>query len=166
LEILGLSTLNKEEHTMADPVTIAALDGLVTLMGKWLHYDIEKRKLEQEGKSRQQPDAEARKGEQVAQVVETGIQQHGDEREQTALRGFQQDPQMFASVLEQAMKNLAEREPAFAQQLQRVAEQTNVAQRGGTHGSSVVHGDNPGISVGVSTGTITQGGPAPKKKDE
>jgi len=154
---------------MMEPVTAgAAIGALVTLMGKWLNYDIEKRKLEQQGRPAPQPDAEAQKGQQVAQVVETGIQQHGGTDEQTALAGFRQNPQMFASVLEQAMKNLAQRNPTVAQQLQRVAEQTNVAQTGGVRGTANVQGDNYGQNIGVNTGTMSQTntGRPPKKRDD
>jgi preprotein translocase subunit YajC len=134
----------------------AVITGLVTLMGKWLNYDIEKRKLEQAGESAPQTDEETQKGKQVAEVVETGIQQHGGTDEQTALAGFRQNPQMFASVLEQAMKNLADREPAFAQQLQDVAKQTNVVQSGGIHGTAEVKGNNTGINIGANTGNVSQ----------
>jgi Tfp pilus assembly protein FimV len=142
----------------------AVITGLVTLMGKWLNYDIEKRKLEQADNAASPPDEEAQKGKQVAEVVETGIQQHGGTDEQTALAGFHQNPQMFASVLEQAMKNLADRNSTFAQQLQRVAEQTNVAQTGGVHGTADVKGENYGQNIGANTGSVVQYGTPPKKK--
>lgn len=133
----------------------AVITGLVTLMGKWLNYDIEKRKLEQADNAASPPDEEAQKGKQVAEVVETGIQQHGGTDEQTALAGFRQNPQMFASVLEQAMKNLADRNSTFAQQLQDVAKQTNVAQTGGIHGKAQAE-TNYGQQAGVNTSTMTQ----------
>jgi hypothetical protein len=58
-------------------------------------------------------------------------------------------------VLEQALANLAQREPTFAQQLQRVAEQTNIAQSGGIHGTANAK-TNYGQNVGVNTGTMNQ----------
>jgi Tfp pilus assembly protein FimV len=106
------------------------------------------------------------KGEQVAEVVETGIQQYGNAEEQGTLPLYQANPARFESAIQEVLRDLAKREPSFAQQLQDVAKQTNVAQTGGIHGTSTVHGDNPGISVGVSTGTITQHGTPPEKKKE
>jgi hypothetical protein len=131
------------------------ITGLVTLMGKWLNY--EKRKLAQEGQSVPQPDEETKKGEEVAQVIEAGIQQHGGIDEQTALAGFRQNPEMFASVLEQAMKNLAQREPTFAQQLQRMAERINIAQTGSLSGSRTISSENYDINIDSNTGNFTQG---------
>jgi len=152
-----------------EPVTAgAAIGALVTLMGKWLNYDIEKRKLEQQGRPAPQPDAEAQKGQQVAQVVEQGITQYGNEDEQADLESFTRKPERYADMMQRVLRDLAQRNPTFAQQLQRVAEQTNVAQTGGVRGTANVHGDNYGQSTGVNTGTMSQTntGRPPKKRDD
>jgi hypothetical protein len=145
----------------------AVITGLVTLMGKWLNYDIEKRKLEQAGESAPQPDEEVRKGKQVAEVVEAGMKEHGDKREQRALEDFQDDPEWYQDNLQRALAAVAERNPTFAQQLQDVAKQTNVVQSGGIHGTAEVKGNNTGINIGVNYGTQTQtfGEWPPKKWD-
>jgi hypothetical protein len=67
-----------------------------------------------------------------------------------------------------ALRDLAERNPTFAQQLQDVAKQTNVAQTGGITGTATVKGDNYGQNTGVNYGTQTQtfGEWPPKKKKE
>jgi hypothetical protein len=74
----------------------------------------------------------------------------------------------YQDNLQRALAAVAERNPAFAQQLQRVAEQTNVAQTGGVHGTATVQGDNYGQSPGVNTGNMTQtiGEWLPKKKKD
>jgi hypothetical protein len=71
--------------------------------------------------------------------------------------------------MQDMMRDLAEREPAFAQQLQDVAKQTNVAQTGGITGTAKAK-TNYGQQAGVNTSTMTQtqtfGEWPPKKKDE
>jgi hypothetical protein len=149
-----------------EQISATVITALVGLYTAYTTYKVGMAQAEAQGKPAPTKTEDVQKGEQVAQVVEAGMKEHGDKREQRALEDFQDDPEWYQDNLQRALAVLAERNPTFAQQLQRVAEQTNVAQTGGIHGSSVVHGDNPGISVGVSTGTITQHGTPPEKKKE
>jgi tetratricopeptide (TPR) repeat protein len=103
---------------------ITALVGLYTA---YMTYKASVAQSQSKGEPAPEPTDEPKKGEQVAHVVESGIQQHGSNNEQLALRGFAQNPEMFTPVLEQALINLAKREPTFAQQLLHVAKQANVA---------------------------------------
>ncbi len=97
------------------------------------------------------------KGELVAQVVESGITQYGNDDEKADLANFQRNPDRYAEMLQRVLIELKSRESAFAQQLQHVATQTNIAQTGGIHGTSTVYGDNLGQSIGVvSGGSVTQ----------
>jgi hypothetical protein len=151
---------------MAEPITIAVITGLVTLMTAYMQHRTEMAKLEQD-----KPDPpkteKAKKGEQVAQVVEQGIQKYGNAEEKATLPLYQANPGRFESAMHDMVRELAQREPSFAQQLQDVAKQTNVAQTGGIHGEAHVTGDNYGQNTGVNTGTQTQtfGEWPPKKRD-
>jgi len=89
-------------------------------------------------------------------VVERGIQKYGKPEEQTALAGYQQSPQLFEPVLSKVLSDIAAREPAFAGQLQTVAQQANI-QTGGVQGSVNVSGQGKiyGTAVGTNTGSIT-----------
>jgi Tfp pilus assembly protein FimV len=149
-----------------EPISATVITALVGLYTAYTTYKVGMAQAEAQGKPAPTKTEDVQKGEQVAQVVETGIQQHGNAEEQSTLPLYQANPARFENIMQDMVRDLAQREPAFNQQLQDVAKQTNVAQTGGIHGSSVVHGDNPGISVGVSTGTITQHGTPPEKKKE
>jgi len=139
-----------------EPISATVITALVGLYTAYTTYKAGVAQAQAQGQPAPTKTDKAQQGEQVAQVIETGIQQYGGGDAQAALTGFTQNPQMFASVLEQALANLAQREPTFAQQLQRVAEQTNVAQAGGVHGTATVSGTNYGQNIGVNTGTMNQ----------
>jgi hypothetical protein len=140
---------------MAEPMTIgiAVITGLV---GAYKAYTEYKAAVAKTGEKEPAPakSAEVVKGEQVAQVVETGIQKYGKPEEQTALAGYQQSPQLFEPVLSKVLSDVAAREPAFAGQLQTVAQQANI-QTGGVQGSVNVSGGKVDLAAGVNTGTIT-----------
>jgi uncharacterized membrane-anchored protein YhcB (DUF1043 family) len=155
---------------MTDPITAgAAIGALVTLMGKWLNYDIEKRKLEQESKPTSQLDTEAQQGQKVLAEVQQGVQTHGTQREQQALTVFESDPELYRHALEKALGELAQQKPAFANlltQLQQQAEQAGV-QTSNITGTAKAK-TNYGQQAGVNTSTMTQtfGEWPPKKREE
>jgi len=143
---------------MADPITIgvAVITGLVGAYKAYTEYKAAVLKAKAEQQAPPTKTEEAAKGEQVAQVVETGIQQYGKPEEQTALAGYQQSPQLFEPVLSKVLTDIAAREPAFASQLQTVAQQANI-QTGGVQGSVNVSGQGKiyGPATGVNQGDIT-----------
>lgn len=140
---------------MADPVTLGVIiTGLVGAYKAYADYKAAVVKAQAEQKPAPAKDAEVAKGEQVAQVVETGIQKYGRPEEQTALAGYQQSPQLFEPVLSKVLADVAAREPAFAGQLQTVAQQAQI-QTGGVQGSVNNSGTIKGNAVGVNTGTIS-----------
>jgi hypothetical protein len=149
-----------------EPISATIITALVGLYTAYTTYKVGMAQAEAQGTPAPTKTEDVQKGAQVAQVVETGIQQYGNDDEQADLDSFLRRPERYADMMQRVLTDLAQREPAFNQQLQDVAKQTNVAQSGGVRGSSVVHGDNPGISVGVSTGTITQHGTPPRKREE
>jgi hypothetical protein len=124
--VKGSANEGTERETFGS-ITSTVITGLVSLMTAYMKYRVEKAKIEQEGKSAPSPSDEAQKGEQVATVVETGVQQYSYVNEMQALAEFQHNPQMSGKELEQVIRNLAQREPAFTQQLQRVFEQTSLS---------------------------------------
>lgn len=141
---------------MADPITIgvAVITGLVGAYKAYAEYKATVVKAQAEQAAPPAKTAEAAKGEQVAQVVETGIQKYGWPEEQTALAGYQQSPQLFETVLAKVLADVAAREPDFAGQLQRVAQHAQI-QTGGVQGIVNNSGTIRGAAVGVNTGTIS-----------
>jgi hypothetical protein len=142
---------------MAEPITIgiAVITGLVGAYKAYAEYKAAVVKAQAEQKAAPAKTEDVAKGEQVAQVVETGIQTYGKPEEQTALAGYQQSPQLFESALSKVLADVAAREPAFAQQLQTVAQQANI-QTGGVHGEVNVSGAGKvDQAAGVNTGTMS-----------
>jgi hypothetical protein len=127
---------------------------LVSLYSTYIVYKTRVAQNQEKGINAPIMTPEIEKGERVAQIVETGIAQYGHEDEKTALGEFEQNPQMFAKVLEQALQRMAQREAAFAERIQRLAEQINVT--GGIHGTATIKGDNTGVNIGVNTGSVSQ----------
>lgn len=140
---------------MVDPATLGVIiSGLVGAYKAYAEYKATVVKAQAEQKATPAKTEAATKGEQVAQVVETGIQKYGKPEEQTALAGYQQSPQLFEPVLSKALTDIATREPAFAQQLQTLAQQANI-QTGGVQGSVNISGQGKvDQAAGVNPGTI------------
>jgi hypothetical protein len=68
---------------------------------------------------------------------------------------FEDDPEAYQEALRKLLARLTEHNPAFAQQLQAVAQQANI-QTGGVQGSVNVSGQgNVDLAAGVNTGTMT-----------
>ena len=120
------TSLSKDESHGRSNHAWVIITGLVGAYKAYTEYKVAVVKDQAEQKAAPTKDAEAAKGEQVAQVVETGIQKYGKSEEQTALAGYQQSPQLFEPVLSKVLSDIAAREPAFAQQLQTVAQQANI----------------------------------------
>jgi hypothetical protein len=139
-----------------EPISTTIITALVGLYTAYTTYKVGMAQAEAKGEPTPAKSPEADRGEQVAQVVEMGIQQYGDKREKRALQDFQDDPEWYQNNMQRALAAVAKREPTFAQQLQRVAEQTNVAQMGGVRGTATVQGNNTGINIGANTGSISQ----------
>jgi hypothetical protein len=145
-----------KEDRMADPVTLGVIiTGLVGAYKAYTEYKVAVAKAKIDQQAAPAKTEEAAKGEQVAQVVESGIQKYGKPEEQTALAGYQQSPQLFEPVLSKVLTDIATREPAFAQQIQTLAQQANI-QTGGVQGSVNVSGQGKvDQAAGVNTGTMT-----------
>jgi hypothetical protein len=143
---------------MAEPITIgvAVITGLVGAYKAYTEYKAAAAKARAEQQAAPAKTEAAAKGQQVAEVVETGIQKYGKPEEQTALAGYQQSPQLFAPVLSKVLTDIATREPAFATQLQTLAQQANI-QTGGVQGSVNNYGEGriSGVVGGVITGDVT-----------
>src|SRR6266540_3881908 len=146
----------KEDHMAEITIATAVITGLVGAYKAYTDYKAAVAKAKAEQQAAPAKTEEAAKGEQVAGVVESGIQKHGKPEEQTALAGYQQSPQLFEPVLSNVLTDIAAREPAFAQQLQTLAQQANI-QTGGIKGEVKVSGEGKvyGTATGVNTGTIS-----------
>jgi hypothetical protein len=143
---------------MAEPITIgvAVITGLVGAYKAYTEYKAAVVKVQAEQQAAPAKIEEVAKGEQVAQVVETGIEQHGNADERADLANFERNPERYREGLARVLSDVAAREPAFAQQLQTVAQQANI-QTGGVQGSVNVSGQGKiyGAAVGTNTGTIS-----------
>lgn len=142
------------------------ITSLLSVMKIWTKYDIEKRKVASEGKPEPEKPAEADKGKKVAEVVEAGIETHGNDDEKEDLKGFQRNPERYAEMMQRVLSELAKREPAFAQQLRELAKEHKVKQSGGVHGEANIGGNSYGQTAGVSTGTMTQTQYAPPPRED
>ena len=142
---------------MAEPVTIAAvvITGLVGTYKAYTEYRAAVAKAKEEQKAEPAKTEAATKGEQVAEVVKAGVERHGSEDERTDLANFERNPQRYGEGLARTLSDLAAREPAFAHQLQTVAQQAGV-QGSGVQGNVNVSGEGKvyGTAVGVNTGTV------------
>jgi hypothetical protein len=133
---------------MADPVTLGVIiTGLVGAYKAYADYKAAVAKAEAEKKAAPTKDAEAARGEQAAPLIQAAVQQHGDAKAQTTLALFEDEPDTYQGALEKKLTDLATRSPAFATQLQTLAQQANI-QTGGVQGSVHVSGQG-------NTGTMT-----------
>lgn len=143
---------------MAEPVTIAAavITGLVGAYKAYAEYRAAVAKAKDEQKAEPAKTEEAAKGEQVAQLVKAGVEQHGNEDERADLANFERNPERYQEGLARSLSDLASREPTFARRLQTVAQQAGV-QGSGVQGNVNVSGDGKvyGTAAGVNTGTIS-----------
>lgn len=143
---------------MADPITIgtAVITGLVGAYKAYADYKAAAAKAAAEQQPAPPQDAEAARGAQVAPQITAAVQQHGDDKDRAALAMFADEPDTYQTALEKKLADLARRSPAFAQQLQALAQQANIP-TGGVQGSVNVSGQGRvyGPATGVNTGAMT-----------
>ena len=140
---------------MADPVTVGVIiTGLVSAYKAYAEYKAAVGKAQAEQQPAPAKTAEVAKGEHAAPLVKASVQQHGEAKEQQALANFEDDPEMYEGALRTMLTRRADRSPAFASQLQTVAQQAQI-QTGGVQGSVNNSGTIKGAAVGVNTGTIS-----------
>jgi len=143
---------------MADPSIIgAAITSVVSLLSAYMTYRVGMQQAEQ--KDAPAPakldEKTLTQGERVLEIVKAGVVQHGDTDEQADLASFERNPQRYQDALAKIITDIAAREPAFAQQLQTLAQQANI-QISGVHGSVNVSGEGQvDQAAGVNTGTMT-----------
>jgi hypothetical protein len=131
------------------------ITGLVGAYKAYADYKAAIVKAEEKRESAPAKSTEVAKGEQAAPLVTAAVQQHGDVKAQQTLTLFEDDPDTYQEALRKVLARLAEHNPAFAQQLQTVAQQANI-QTGGVHGQVNVSGDGKvDQAAGVNTGTMT-----------
>jgi hypothetical protein len=143
---------------MAEPITIgvAVITGLVGAYKAYTEYKAAVVKAQAEQKPEPDKSEEAAKGQQVADIVKAGVEQHGNEDERTDLANFERNPQRYQDGLVTVLRDIADREPAFAGQLQTLAQQANI-QTGGIQGTATASDQARvyGTVAGVNTGTIS-----------
>jgi hypothetical protein len=149
-----------------DPATITALlTPVVSLLTGYMTYKVGMRKAQDEGKPQPEQPKEADKAEQALVVVKEAVAAHGDDAVKQTLALFEQQPQAFASAFREMLAANAQRNPAFAQQLQTliIGDQVGGDKAGGdkvagnkVDGSVHVAGDAKvyGTVAGVNTETI------------
>ena len=132
---------------MADPITVLStvIGGLVSVFTAYTQYKGAVKQAEAKQESPPVKSDEAAKCKAVAQVVETAITKHGNEDERADLANFQRNPQRYADAIATVIREIAAREPGFAQQLQVLVQQANIAQ----DGSNVVNIKNEASNYGA-----------------
>src|SRR6266508_2716751 len=142
---------------MPDTIIIgtAAITGLVGVYKAYTEYKAAVAKAGEQEEAAPARSAEAAKGEQAAPLVKAAVQQHGDTKDQRALANFEDDPELYEGALKTMLTRLADRSPAFATQIQTLAQQANI-QTGGIKGEVNVSGQaKVDQAAGVNTGTMT-----------
>ena len=148
-----------------DPQVIAgAISGLVSLITGYMTYRVGMKNADQKGTpAPEKPDDRTLKqGEQAIEVVKAGVAQYGDEDEQADLANFERNPTRYEDALRRVLTDVASRNPAFAQQLQTLAQQANI-QTGGVQGTvnvsdqGRIYGPTAGTNTGTMSGTYTFG---------
>jgi hypothetical protein len=142
---------------MADPVTLGVIiTGLVGAYKAYADYKAAVAKAGEQKEAAPAKSAEAAKGEQAAPLIKAAVLLHGDDKDRNALAQFEDEPDDYRGVLESKLARLAERNPAFAQQLQTLAQQANI-QTGGVQGAVNVSGQGKiyGPTAGTNTGTMS-----------
>ncbi len=128
-----------------DP-TIAGsiISGIVSLVSAYMTYRVGMKDTDQKGAlPPDKPDgATLKNGEAAMNVVRTGIVQFGNADEQADLVNFERNPTRYEPLLATVVTDIARRNATFAQQLQLLAQHTNLS-------TSPVHG-----TVNVSGGTV------------
>jgi hypothetical protein len=166
-EVLALVVYDKQcsrRKHMIDPTTASAvISGLVSILTAYMTYRVGMKQAEQQGKTGQATDAPTKpeapiveQAEAALPVVREGVRQHGDQREQTALANFEDDPEMYGPVLERVLTGIASRQPEFLHQLQTAAQQANVQGRG-VNISGNVYGNVMDLNTGSITSTYNFG---------
>ena len=101
---------------MADTNTIdATVDMVVRLMSAYMTFRVG-------GGSRPQ-DETLQRGEQVMNIVRTGVSQYGTGDEKTTLANFEREPQHYGADMVRMLTNIAIRTPVFMQELQSLVKQ-------------------------------------------
>jgi hypothetical protein len=142
---------------MADPSIIGAvITGLVSLLSSYMTYRVGVKQAEQKGGPMPaHPDETTLKqGEQAMEIVKVGVAQLGDEDEQADLTGFERNPQRYQEALMRVLTDISARAPAFAQQLQILAQQANIETEG-VRGAVNLYGGKVDQAAGVNTGSMT-----------
>ena len=141
---------------MTDPVTLTAIiTGLVSTFSAYLTYRAAVVKANEQDQPAPAAPADANKAEAVAAAVETAITTHGTLDDRADLANFQRNPQRYAANLATVLNDLAERNPAFAQQLQTLAQNAGVQVIGVQGNVNVSGGTVNGAVTGVNTGSIS-----------
>jgi len=136
-------------------IATAVITGLVGAYKAYTEYKAAVAKAGAQKEAAPAQSAEAAQGEQAAPLVKAALQQHGSASDQRALTNFEDDPELYEGALKTMLTRLADRSPAFAQQLQTLAQQASI-QTGGVQGSVNVSGQGKvDQAAGVNTGTMT-----------
>lgn len=143
---------------MSDPATIATLIGsIVSVFGSYIGYKTAVDTAKAKGEPAPAKSDEVAKGEEAAKVIETGIQQHGQPADKSTLDLFQQHPTRFASALQEMLVELAQNQPAFLAELQKLSQQDGI--QPGVQGTATVQDSAKvyGTVAGVVQGSVTGG---------
>lgn len=136
---------------MSEPIS-AIITGLVSALSAYMTYKVNITKASQGTSSpatNAPNDIELKHGQQALEVIKSNITQRGTEDDRADFERFERNPQRYKDLLINLLKELANRDHAFAQQLQNLAQQSPSS---GIHEQHIFHvNDNKG---GVVADTI------------
>lgn len=141
---------------MLDPATAGAMiTGIVGVYKAYTEYKAALAKAHIEQQDVPIKSQDSAKGEQVAPIVKASVLQHGEPKDVQAIENFEDDPDTYQEALQKVLTRLAQRSPAFAKQIQMLAQQANIQSEGVT-GTVNISGQGKvyGAAIGVSTGEV------------
>lgn len=143
---------------MADASVISAvISGVVSVIGSYLTYRVGIKTAKNGAQPLTPDDATLRKGEQAAEIVQTGLSRYGTDDEKADLANFERNPVRYESQFRQVIMDVATRSPAFMQQLESIATQLDL--KPDVQGSvtvtdqATVNGNIAGVNQGTMSGT-------------
>lgn len=133
------------------------IPALIGVMKIWTDYDLKKREAEQKQQAVPEKPADADKGKQVFDLVKQSVVDHGNKSDQRVLEGFEEEPEEYAEMLTNKVTELVKNNKSFAQQLEDLAKQIDIASSSDAKGSVNIsgHANVEGIVSGISHGNIT-----------
>ncbi len=111
---------------MADSTSLTAtIEGLVDTLNVYVAYKVGMKQAANQGTPAppRPEDRLLRQGSQVHEAIKKGVDQYGDQYEQTDLANYEKEPDRYKDFLVHMLYAIANRSPDFSQELRALAQQ-------------------------------------------